>query len=44
MKVRFRWKGIEEQREKNLTNWEKFIYFHSAPVVKMSYHFVSHQC
>ena len=39
----FRWKGIEDQTIKSPTYWTKVFHFHSAPAVKMCYHFVSYR-
>jgi len=39
---RDRWKGIEDFDIESPKYLEKVFYFHSAPIVKMCYHFVSH--
>ncbi|CAF1058024.1 unnamed protein product [Rotaria sordida] len=36
-----RWKGIEDGIVEFPNYWQKLLYFHSAPIVKMNYDFVS---
>jgi hypothetical protein len=41
--MHYRWKGVEDHTIDSPSYFEKVFYFHSAPVVKMAYHFVSYR-